>query len=460
MHFEEILIIRYNDTYYGINTEHIEQILRVRETTPLLFSPPEVKGLCAVGGNIVTAVDINLLLGLGAIDSRSPDNRLLTLNSQYGNIALLVSAVVDTMDLAPESTEWIEDSQDAVIAFHNDGKHVIQILDIGRLFVNLKVQTYGSNEIKERGLRTSDNDTLTDDSVERFLLFRMASERYAIQIDSIREIIPLLKEMTEIAKSKPEIKGMISLREELLVVADLRTYYGFEALNNEKNRILVIQHAKGKNIGLIIDEIIDIRDYKLEEIDVISETFQNSKISGIVHDSQHLVSLIGKNVLDDIFNENEKIIVSSKKDKVLAESDVVMEVAIFKLGNEEYAIDIEGVSEIIDTTHITPVANSPKYIDGIINIRGQVVTIGSLHKRLALPEMEHSEHKIVICQNGEDRIGFFVDSVSDVLEIKIDEIHDDEERGELFSNVLYLEGGERLVLLFDLYTLLTNETAA
>jgi purine-binding chemotaxis protein CheW len=460
MQIEEILIIRHGDIRYGIRTDDIEQILRVPDITPLALSPDEVQGLCAVGGNITTVMDINLLLGLDRVNRLDLQSRLLTLSGRFAHIGLLVSMVVDTVDIDAELIETISEPEDAVVAIYNEKEQIIQILDLDLLFDGVGMRTFGAKEVKEGATKNVAESTLLGGTNERFLLFRMANERFAVQIDSLREIIGLHNEMTEIANSKPEIRGMISLRDELLVVADLRTYYGFDAADNDKNRILVMHNSDGKKIGLVIDEIIDIREYRNDQIDTVQENFRNSKISGVIHDTQQLVSLIGKNVLDEIFKKHEKILVNSRHDEEQEESDTVMEVVVFKLGEEEYAIDIEGVSEIIDTTEVTPVHNAPEYIDGVINIRGQVVTIGSLHKRLGIVAPECDDQKIIVCRAGKSRIGFFVNSVSDVMNVSRDELRDESGRGELFRKVLHFDNGKRLVLLFDLSVLIEEKVAA
>jgi purine-binding chemotaxis protein CheW len=122
---------------------------------------------------------------------------------------------------------------------------------------------------------------------------------------------------------------------------------------------------------------------------------------------------------------------------------------IFKLGNEEYAFSIEEVAEIIDMTPVTPVANAAEMVDGIINIRGQIVTIGSLHKRLGISIPTHGDQKIIICHAPKGRIGFFVNTVSDVLSIDPTQMRDEESADGLFSKVIHLDEGKRLVLLFN-----------
>jgi len=443
---EEVLIVRDREVYFGIPTALIGQILRVPELTPMMLSPKEIPGLCAVGGNIITAVDMNRVLGMEPVDTQSLECRLLSLEGEFSTSALLVSEVLVSTRIDQNKIEYIPNSTDAIVAIYHYNEHLIQILDISKLLVGLGIKEVEFESISEK------NDTFAEThseegDIERYLIFKMGSEKYGLVIDNLREILAGVNVLTPITGARSEIAGMMSLREELLVVADLRRYYGFETYQSEKNRIVVVQSDE-KTIGLIIDEIIDIRDFRDADID--KTPGGDGSIGGVIHAGDELISLIGKEMLERIFAENESIIVSNHETESSSVSDNVMEVVVFKLGKEEYAIDITSVSEIIDMTPVTPVAKAPEMVDGVINIRGQIVTIGSLHKRLGIPTPETTDQKIIVCEASKGRIGFFVNSVSDVLGVTKEEVRKENNSGDLFSGVLHFNEGKRLVLLFDL----------
>jgi purine-binding chemotaxis protein CheW len=142
------------------------------------------------------------------------------------------------------------------------------------------------------------------------------------------------------------------------------------------------------------------------------------------------------------------------------EKAVEFEVVSFKFSDEEYAIDIENVVEIIDAVDATPFADSPPYVEGIINIRGQIVMMMSVYEWLSKPKPTSDEQKIIICQIDDYRIGFYVDSISDVMGIEKDEIKQERDDSEHFSYILHLEDGKRLVLLFDINKIAGNKEVA
>lgn len=102
-----------------------------------------------------------------------------------------------------------------------------------------------------------------------------------------------------------------------------------------------------------------------------------------------------------------------------AESQLV----IFKLGNEEYGVSILQVQEIKRMTDITRVPHTPDYIKGVINLRGSVLPVFDLKKRLNLPDSHYTDDTRIIIVNLEDlAVGLIVDAVSEVTAIAADQI--------------------------------------
>lgn len=97
----------------------------------------------------------------------------------------------------------------------------------------------------------------------------------------------------------------------------------------------------------------------------------------------------------------------------------------FQLGKEEFCLDILKVQEIRSYDDITTIANTPDYVKGVLNLRGEVVPIIDLRIRLHLKQVEYNEFTVVIILNLEDKnLGIVVDSVSNVIALGVDQIQD------------------------------------
>ncbi|HIP58265.1 MAG TPA: chemotaxis protein CheW [Archaeoglobus profundus] len=100
-----------------------------------------------------------------------------------------------------------------------------------------------------------------------------------------------------------------------------------------------------------------------------------------------------------------------------------IQVIVFTLGNEKYGVEISQVREIIKPTKITRIPNAPDFVEGVINLRGQVTTIINLRKRFGLPSKEVDNNtRIIIVEHENSVIGIMVDSISEVKYISSKDI--------------------------------------
>ena len=135
-----------------------------------------------------------------------------------------------------------------------------------------------------------------------------------------------------------------------------------------------------------------------------------------------------------------------------------LQLVAFKLGREEYGISILQVQEIKRMTEITRVPHTPDYLKGVMNLRGSVLPVFDLKKRLDLPDNEYSDDaRIVIVKVDEITLGVIVDAVSEVLTIGQENIEPPQVvAGGVIAN--YLSGigkiNDRLLILLDINSII------
>lgn len=140
----------------------------------------------------------------------------------------------------------------------------------------------------------------------------------------------------------------------------------------------------------------------------------------------------------------------------------------FTLADEEYGIGILKIKEIIGIMPITSVPQTPEFVKGVINLRGKVIPVMDLRLRFGLEEIEYTERTCIIVveiagQSGAVMIGIVVDAVSEVLNIKGEDIEDAPTFGtklntEYISGMAKMEGGVKILLDID-HVLTREETA-
>lgn len=125
----------------------------------------------------------------------------------------------------------------------------------------------------------------------------------------------------------------------------------------------------------------------------------------------------------------------------------------FSLGNEEFGVDIMCVQEIIRIPPITRVPKAPSYVEGVINLRGNVIPVVSLHSRFGMERAEETElSRIVVLQVQSKVLGIWVDDVTEVLRLDSKDIEPPPQVA-MGMDAQFICGvgklGERLLILLD-----------
>ena len=131
---------------------------------------------------------------------------------------------------------------------------------------------------------------------------------------------------------------------------------------------------------------------------------------------------------------------------------------IFKLDDDEYGIDIMMVKEVTEFVQVTKVPNTPDFVEGIINLRGEITPIINLKKRFSKSdELSKIAHRILVLNLDDKLVGFMVDDASMVITMDDTQI---QETPEIIGgdDKKYIEGigtlGERMVIILDLVQVL------
>lgn len=139
----------------------------------------------------------------------------------------------------------------------------------------------------------------------------------------------------------------------------------------------------------------------------------------------------------------------------------LLQLVSFNLGDEEFATDIMNIQGINRMVEITKIPNTPEYVEGIIDLRGKVIPIIDLRKRIGLPITDYNNNtRFIVIELEQSVVGFIVDSVNEVLRIdsslteapptSISDVNTD-----FITSVAKLEN--RLIILLDMNFILSEK---
>ncbi|MEW6775435.1 MAG: chemotaxis protein CheW [Bdellovibrionota bacterium] len=140
------------------------------------------------------------------------------------------------------------------------------------------------------------------------------------------------------------------------------------------------------------------------------------------------------------------------------------QLACFLLGGDSYAIDIMRIKEIVPFQKVRPVPRSPKFVRGVVNLRGSVLPIVDLRDRFGLPPWSDAEsmRRIVITSVGGRIVGLAVDAVSEILKasggeiVRVPALLSSRETAYVYGLAL---SGEKIVLILNIDRLLSSSEA-
>ncbi|TPW18472.1 MAG: purine-binding chemotaxis protein CheW [Halothiobacillaceae bacterium] len=141
--------------------------------------------------------------------------------------------------------------------------------------------------------------------------------------------------------------------------------------------------------------------------------------------------------------------------------DPILQWVTFQLGSEVYGVNVMQVQEVLRVTEIAPVPGAPGYVLGIINLRGNVVTVIDTRSRFGMePRDVDDATRILIIESGDQVVGILVDSVSEVVYLRASDTElapnvGNEENSRFIQGVCNRD--KELLILVDLNKLLTED---
>lgn len=135
----------------------------------------------------------------------------------------------------------------------------------------------------------------------------------------------------------------------------------------------------------------------------------------------------------------------------------------YRLGNENFAISVDRVMEIIQYRTLTKVPNSSDFIKGVINFRGEIVPVIDMHRRFSMERPEDAEGMIVVIDSNtgksSNHMGLLVDEVEDIIEFKYKDLHKTPDMG-INYDLSFIDGvvdiEERFIIVLDLEKVLNK----
>lgn len=468
--------------------ELVQEIVRPPAITKVPNTPHYVQGISNLRGNILPVINLRERLGM---ELKEPDEatRVVVIDADGRPTGVIVDAVSEVLHIEEKIVESPPDVVGSLegqylkgVAKIDEGKRLVLILAVQKLIpqvegMSVKADAAGSRTSAERVQQIEDEELM--------VTFKLEDEEFALEIMKVQEIIRL-SEITSVPRAPHFVKGVMSLRNRLLPIIDLRVMFDMPALAEDailsrledKDEIdprrIVVVDLGGVLIGVQVDsvsEVLRMPKSQIEPPPSIIGSDEASRLRGVgkLDNGERLLMLLDP---DKLLSDSERASVSQaagtknvdRKASLADEMDAETQVVCFRLMNEEFGTDIMSVQEIIRVDDITAVPKSPSFVEGIVNLRGAVLPVVDLRSRFNLERQERTEqNRIIVVNIAGKTTGVIVDSVSEVLRIPNREIEQapniitEEVDSKFISGLAKLNQGKRLIILLEVNSILTAD---
>ena len=430
----QLVTFTLDEVEFGLDIDRVQEITPGTDITPVPGSPSFVLGIVNLRGSIIPVLDSRLRFHLPPL-ARTGKTRIIILDLAGQPTGLMVDSVSEVVKLDDFT---LRDTPPLVAGVRSDylagmvtaGNRLITLINLEKIL--------DSSEFCERERLTSKVTTTAmfasgataavAEQVEEelpYVTFTLGREFFGINLKMVEEIIEI-PTITKVPDAPPYVLGVICLRDQVLPLLDFIQLLHAEPAEQAVagDMVIILSFGRAK-LGILVDGIQEIIRIREEDILPPPQTLSEREaadLEGIVLRSDRMVSLL--KVLDIITGEDQaKITAMSSsliKDEVVEAQVAAHELplVVFRLGNEAYSLRLHEVREIIMVGNITPIPRAPSFIEGVLNLRGEVMPVIDLRERFGLPRQAVSSvSRIVITPIGGVSTGLIVDSVDEVKSV-------------------------------------------
>jgi purine-binding chemotaxis protein CheW len=471
---------------FAVPLAMVHEIIRYPDIVRVPLGAASLEGLGNLRGTVLPILSLRRLLGAQDVE-HDDATRVVVLDDNGRPVGLVVDRMHNVVTVEPDRIEPADAIRSTIetelltgVIKNKDGQSMIMILDAGLLIQREFSAVAPTAKAAGTGATAPDSQRERAEQIAEIQLvsFTVAGQEYALPIEQVKEIVQIPESITTVPNSGPHVLGVMTLRNRLLPLVSLRRMFNLPDVElTDANKIVVVALGEGVSVGMVMDSVREVLRVSRAVIDALPEMLSRSRemndITSICRlaNGTRLVSILSAQRLFDI-DEVRQLAEGSAEDPQTAErsaqdaaesvaaTDDEEQLVVFRVMDEEYAVPIESVQEIVRVPdELIHIPNTPHFVEGVVNLRGAVLPVLDQRRRFGLPAAERNDRqRIVVFSVRGTRTGFIVDSVSQVMRVAAHLIGPapalSDEQSRLIRRVVNLAEQKRMILMLEVNQLL------
>ena len=466
------------DEVFAVEMAPVQEIIRVPEVVRVPMAPHTLEGLANLRGHVLPIVSLRRALGFA---ERVSDDSSRAVVINYGEpLGFVVDRVSSVVGVDPSKMEGLDGvgctvDADLLSGIIKDvgGHAMVMVLNFQKLIdqefahiarMQRDQQAAGISSMGS-GTTASAQHLASEDELH-LVSFDVAAQEYAIAISDVQEIVQIPETIIKVPRSQSHVLGVMTLRNRLLPLVSLRSMFALDRRASDESSRIVVVSVQGASVGVVVDNVNEVLRVPQKLVEPMPPLLARE---GDMADITEICSIDGGKRLVSIISTDNLFRHSAIKD-ALANLDAEgqrltdrhqntgpddEQVVVFRLGTEEFGVPIDSVQEIVRVpAELTHVPKAPAAVEGVINLRGQVLPVMDLRRRLGLNGVARNDgQRIVVFMIHNVRTGFIVDSVAEVLKVPLHAIEPaprmSDAQSSLLARMANLEKQKRMLQLLE-----------
>ncbi|MCG8333110.1 MAG: chemotaxis protein CheW [Proteobacteria bacterium] len=461
---------------FGVDIMCVESIIPPQTITEVPRTPDYFLGIINLRGDVISIIDMRKRFGLEPMEE-TPDTRIVVILTNGILVGMLVDRIASIESMAAGKLQKappmakLEHKKFISSSFKLPNEKILLTLHHQKLIDDKDFVVEGeikfSQEIVETGSKSRDSWVKEIPLVS----FKIGEEHYTLESKYVEEII-FIPELTEVPDMEDLVDGIFYLRNSVVPVVRLgeRLGSGKMTVTPDSQVIIIKRDLYGIKLGLIVDDISEIFFVLEDEIvgsPININKAQSEQLKGVFkfrrNDESLIIMLLE---LEKLFTEIElnqlrELEYSTELEETeQIERESTVGILEFIVADERYAIKVADTNEVIKVIKTVPVPKAPPYIKGIINLRGDVISIVEVgllvdRKRRKLTK----DARILIVKAGKESAGLLVSKVLGIRKVLLSSFEQPsdliKQKGNIFiEGIGKIDESDDIVVLMDIETTL------
>lgn len=415
---------------FGVLIHAVEEIIILPEKiTPVPKTPSYFSGMINLRGEVISVINLRERLALPD-QAATTSTRILIVSISGIKIGMIVDTVLRVISVQSKEVRpppaIIQQAQSKYIfgSIQQDDDTVLLLLDSDELINKEELSFYEQHQDEKNESGAAGQLETSNKGRERILIgFKLGHETYALDIDYVEEIIEVPK-ITKVPEMDHLVEGIFHQRSQALPILHLGQRFKVSSEITEESSVLIINEG-GLVMGYIVDQITEV--VRVTESEIIPPPVNISgrsaeQLEGIIklQYKDHSVVVMALNIskiLNDEEHEqlielNEELNDHLSEDGSEDEHSEIISILKFIVGDEIFGIRVPDIDEICTMMKMVQVPKTPPFVNGVVNLRGDVITIIDLAKVFGNPPQAVADStRLIIVEIDEQKAGFQVDEI-------------------------------------------------